>query len=325
MSEITSKYPPITSVAIAICTWNRASLLSQTLERLSSLLSLKKPQGVNITVVIIDNNSTDETQSVIEKFANSELCTDRNLTQLKEEQQGHAFARNRAIQSCDSDLIIWTDDDVLVPADWVSKYVDAANEQSDMAFWGAAIEPFFSAGKPKWIQKNWSKLAGCFAGRDLGDRRVELTSNKLPYGANFAIRGEVLRQYSFATDLGRRENEILGEDELDLMRRLLADGHRGSWVPHNTVQHVIPTNRANAAYVFDYFVGQGRALVVNGEVWHENSAKLLRESKSEYRKYWIKRLFASSDAWSSHLIRSALAKGQAVELMLSNKNAEAPS
>ena len=163
MTDIASKYPPITSVAIAICTWNRASLLGDTLESFSSL---KIPHGINLTFIIVDNNSNDDTQAVIETFSRSEISTFATVTHLTEKKQGHTFARNRAIQVCDADLIVWTDDDVLVSTSWISKYVDAANQQTKVAFWGGAIEPFFPAGKPKWIQKNWSKLAGCFAGRD---------------------------------------------------------------------------------------------------------------------------------------------------------------
>ena len=71
----------------------------------------------------------------------------------------------------------------------------------------------------------------------------------------------------FDPDLGRRADAVLGEDELELMRRLLAAGHQGRWVPGAVVEHLIPADRASAKYVYDYFVGQGRNLVLKGEGW----------------------------------------------------------
>ena len=117
----------IKTVDIAICTWNRAGLLGRTLESVSNL---RVPSDIKLSVVIIDNRSTDETQSVIDAFAGSDFGQANQIVSAIENQQGHTFARNRAIQSCQGDLIVWTDDDVLVHPDWIEKYVDAARQQT---------------------------------------------------------------------------------------------------------------------------------------------------------------------------------------------------
>ena len=232
----------IKTVDIAICSWNRAGLLRRTLESVSNL---RVASDIKLSVVIVDNCSTDETQSVIDAFANSNFGKAHLVISAIENQQGHAFARNRAIQSCQGDLVVWTDDDVLVHPGWIEKYVEAARQQTTVSFWGARIEPTFLKSKPKWIDDNWDALSGCFAARDLGSESVELSTNRLPYGANFAVRGEVQRANLFDTELGRRADAVLGEDELDLMRRLLAAGHRGQWVAAAVVEHLIPQERAN--------------------------------------------------------------------------------
>ena len=297
----------IKTVDIAICTWNRADLLERTLESVSKL---SVPSDVQLGVVVVDNKSTDETQSIIGAFANSDFGKANRVVSAIEEQQGHTFARNRAIELCESDLIVWTDDDVLVHSDWIEKYVNAARQQTTVSFWGARIEPKFLGGKPKWIADNWDALSGCFAARDLGDDSVEFSADRLPYGANFAVRGEVQRANLFNPELGRRADAVLGEDELDLMRRMLAAGHRGQWVPGAVVEHLIPQDRATTKYVYDYFVGQGRNLVLKGEGWGTDADELKREARTEYRKFWWKRFHAGNQQWCSHLIRSALAIGQ---------------
>ena len=74
--------------------------------------------------------------------------------------------------------------------------------------------------------------------------------------------------------MGRRESEVLREYELDLFRRLLKQGHRGQWVPGNSLRHYIPKERSSEEYVYAYFVGQGRALVAKGQPWHDDAEEL---------------------------------------------------
>jgi len=301
----------IQKVDIAICTWNRDALLAQTLD---SLLRLSLPETVSVTVLVVDNNSTDHTQSVIKSFistASNHFPSDSfSVVALAETQQGHTFSRNKAIDSATGDLIVWTDDDVILPGNWIETYVEAANQAPDLSFWGSVIEPKFADGRPKWIEENWANIKGCFAHRDLGEQPIPFTQNRLPYGANFAVRNSVQKEFRFATELGRRGDKVLGEDELELFRRLLAAGHKGGWIPGAVVEHIIPPDRASEKYVYDYFVGQGRALVAKGEPWHTDVAKFRSESRSEYAKYKLKRAFADSKTWVSHLLRSALAQGQ---------------
>ena len=297
----------VRTVDIAVCTWNRSDLLTSTL---ASFSNLSIDPSVRLRVIIVDNNSTDATPEVIQAFQESEFASSNFVVDLTETRQGHTFSRNRAIDAAESELIIWTDDDVEVPTDWVTKYVEAANQNPEVAFWGGEIVPKFETEVPKWIQENWDAVKGCFAIREFsGD--LELDATRLPYGANFAVRTEVQKQHRFDESLGRRGQEVLGEDELDLFRRLLAAGLRGQWVPDTSVNHFIPATRVSEKYVFDYFVGQGRALVAKGNPWHEDRELLIKEAKSERQKYKLKRLVSGSQVWVSHMLRSALARGQA--------------
>ena len=297
----------IRKVDIAVCTWNRPALLTSTLDSFSKL---SVETTIRLRIIIVDNNSTDSTPEVIQAFESSEFAKSNAVVALKEAQQGHTFSRNCAVDAADSDLMIWTDDDVEVPRDWVTKYVEAANQNSDITFWGGEIAPKFENDVPKWIHENWDALKGCFAVREFAGE-LELDPSRLPYGANFAVRTAIQKEFRFNESLGRRGDEVLGEDELDLFRRLLAAGHRGQWVPDAGLEHLIPEERASEKYVFDYFVGQGRALVAKGQSWHEDRDDLIKEAKSEYKKYKLKRLMSGSQVWMSHMLRSALAQGQA--------------
>jgi len=299
-------------VEIVVCSWNRASLLKKTLESMRRLIV---PYQVQLRVILVDNASTDDTAEVMRQFAGDEKFTKRHqVLLLTEEQQGHTHARNRAVANLDSDLLIWTDDDVLLDAFLVQRYVEFADANPETAFFGGKIEPDFEVTPEGWITENWDQLKGCFAERDLGEDVVAFSTDTLPYGANFAIRTKVQKQYPFDAELGRRGQLVNGEDELEMMRRVLADDFRGSWVPDAKVLHFIDRSRMSEVWVREYFVGQGRALVAKGEAWSDSASRLKWRSLLKFMSYRFKRQFAPSQQWVSLMLESSLAAGQAMEL-----------
>ena len=304
-------------VEIAICTWNRAELLQQVLQKLESL---EVPANCELRVIVVDNNSADTTAKVISRFQ-SRL----NLVACNEKQQGHSFARNRAVEAATGDLMIWIDDDVIVGDDWLTAYIRAATSQPDISFWGGPIIPRFLAGKPRWIEQNWEKVSGCFAYRDFdatGEQKIELNCERLPYGANFAIRTAVQKQFLYDTTVGRSGKGVVGEEELRVLRSVVAAGHLGAWVPTASVERQIEPDRATTDYVQRYFVGQGRVLSENGTGWSTDPEELDREAKHQLFWYRAKRWFTQSEVWVSHLIRGSLAQGQCLAIQESTADAD---
>ncbi len=289
-------------VDIAVCTWNRAESLRQTLD---SFTRLAIPNGVLCRYVVVDNNSNDNTRHVVDSFKPK-----LNLISAIETQQGHTHARNAAVELADGELIIWTDDDVIVDSQWVTSYVEAATANPNAMFFGGRIVPVFQPKAPHWITENWNVLQGCFAARDLGNDEIDLTLKQLPYGANFAIRTSIQKQFRFDHELGRRGEQVLGEDEIELFRRLIDAGYCGKWVPNSSLEHLIPNDRATEKYVHDYFVGQGRVLKSKGQSWSSSVTRLRLSWLYERLMYAIKRRMSPSPAWVAHLIRCGLAEGQ---------------
>ena len=288
-------------VEVAICTWNRAELLTRTLARLSEI---NVPSGVELRILLINNASTDRTSEVIEQFQ-----PQLPLVPMMESQQGHTFARNRAIEAATGELLLWIDDDVIVGETWLKDYI-LASKNPEFDFWGGPIRPRFEPERPDWISENWSNLKGCFAERELGENPIELNRQKLPYGANFGIRTSLQKQFLFDTDWGRQGDSVVGEDELQVMRRVLEAGHRGEWVPGAGVEHVIDAARATEGYIQRYFVGQGRRIVIDGTGWGWSRPALWCGWKWEQFCYHWTRRKSHSPRWVGHLIRSGLAEGQ---------------
>src|SRR5207253_11169792 len=96
---------------VAICTWNRSQLLRQTLDQ---FLDLAIPAGMTWELLVVNNNSTDDTDVVLAEFE-SRLP----LRRLFEREPGLSHARNAALAAATGDYILFTDDDVLIAQSWL--------------------------------------------------------------------------------------------------------------------------------------------------------------------------------------------------------------
>lgn len=235
---------------VAICTWNRAPLLSRSLGRLTQL---RRPAG-GWEVLVVNNNSTDDTERVLDAFA-----TRLPLRRAFEPKPGLSHARNEAVRQAAGDYIVWTDDDALADAGWLAAYERAAERHPEAAVFGGPVRPLFEGTPPHWLSAGWRQVGAAYAARDMGAEPVELSGDgELPYGANFVIRSREQRLFAYDPALGRRgTGGALGE-ETAVIRAILAAGRGGWWVPDASVEHWIPKERQTVAYLRSYYALQGR-------------------------------------------------------------------
>src|SRR4051794_35896246 len=102
------------NVTVAICTWNRAGLLDQTL---SEMGRLRIPSGLEWELIVVNNNCTDPTDEVIARHTGR-----LPIRRVSEPRPGQSNARNAAVRVARGDYIVWTDDDVLVDPLWLAAY-----------------------------------------------------------------------------------------------------------------------------------------------------------------------------------------------------------
>lgn len=240
-------------LTVALCTWNRANLLNQTLERMRQLAI---PEGCDWEILVGDNNCTDQTASVVERHA-----AHLPVRRLFEPRPGKSYAANLLLEQAQGDVILWTDDDVLVQSDWIAAYVDAFKAMPHVSFFAGAIEPWFETEPPKWIRKHLSRLAGVYAVAAYGNEVRPLRPADGVFGANMAFRTDVARAFPLNTDLGRVRGLLIGGDDTELIQRVTGAGHLGYWLPTARVQHFIPSNRLNAGYVWKWYYGAGLNVV----------------------------------------------------------------
>ena len=95
-------------ISIIICTYNRSESLKRTLQ---SLKEMSVSDDIEWELLIVDNNSTDNTREAVNDFTKT---SGLNCRYVFESKQGLSNARNRGVKEACGEIIAFTDDDVIV-------------------------------------------------------------------------------------------------------------------------------------------------------------------------------------------------------------------
>ena len=293
-------------VTVAICTWNRADMLRQTLEQMERLAV---PSGATWELLVVNNHSTDATDQVIAAFEQR-----LPVRRLYEAEPGLSNARNAAIREAGGEYIIWTDDDVLVSEDWLQEYAYAFRQWPEASVFGGRIDPWFIGSPPAWLPRVFSQVRNAFATLDLGDEPQPLSRNRFPFGANMAFRMADQARFPYQPTLGRRAGSLLGGEEVDLVQRMLDAGLTGRWVPTARVRHLIPADRQTTRYLRAYFFAQGQLQPPQSgdrvpKLWGRPRWLWRRAMEAEF-SYRIRRLGSGPETWIGDLIEASMLWGQ---------------
>ena len=87
-------------ISIVIPTYNRFNFLKEAIE------SIKKQNFKDFEIIIIDDNSTDDTATIIDMYKNLRIKYIKNKKNM-----GPGYNRKIGISSCDGEYIIFMDDD----------------------------------------------------------------------------------------------------------------------------------------------------------------------------------------------------------------------
>lgn len=228
---------------VVIATFNRAPLLRRALE---SLAAARVPDGLHVAVVVVDNNSRDDTRAVVESFAGR---FGGRLRYLFEGAVGKSHALNAAIAATAGELVGMIDDDEEIDPSWYDVVADAFADPA-LDFIGGPYRPRWGAPAPHWLPPRPSSIIGWVEPSDRRMRFGDPAFNAMLMGGNAVIRRALLARVGpYATALGPTAAQRLGsgEDE-DMYRRLLAAGGRGEYRPDLIIHHFVPPDRLRKAY-----------------------------------------------------------------------------
>ena len=239
-------------VAVLIATYNRGRLLGETLDELARSIV---PDHLAWEVVVVDNNSTDDTRQVVIRRQSRFPVP---LRYVFEGQQGRSAALNTAIASTAASLLLCTDDDVRVDPGWLHAGWRALANGADYV--GGPVVPIWEAPPPVWLDLTRADLWGTIAILDYGAEHFRFEDRRLvPLGANMGMRRSLVDKVGgFRADLGRTTSrKVLGQEVPELLARARAAGLHGVYVPAMAVHHHVPKERLTKAYYRRWWMGKG--------------------------------------------------------------------
>jgi glycosyltransferase involved in cell wall biosynthesis len=241
-------------ITVILCTYNRCQSLSKALE---SLASTTFSEPVEWEIVVVDNNSKDQTREVIEEYCSRYPGRFRYLF---EGQQGKSHALNAGILASRGDILAFVDDDVTVDPKWLQN-LTAAVDEDEWAGAGGRILPQPNFTPPSWLAiEGRHSMAGILAIFDLGDKVCEL--DRPPFGTNMAFPKKVFEKYGgFRTDMGPCPGSEIRNEDTEFGRRIMARGHRLRYEPSAVVCHPVPQDRLTKEYFLGWSFDYGRARV----------------------------------------------------------------
>jgi glucosyl-dolichyl phosphate glucuronosyltransferase len=234
-------------VSVVVCTYNRSDCLRRMLESLQKAIV---PKDVPFEVIVVDNNSDDDTRFIFEE---AKTGSPLKITYVFEEKRGISHARNRGIAEATGDVIAFTDDDVIVDKYWIHN-TEKAFREHDAACVGGRILPIWESPRQRWLNP---PLYDYLALLDHGDSVVYMDSPDI-WGANFAVKSEMFDKYGlFDVNLGRIPQKLYGFEETEFLLRLQSGGEVILYYPSSVIYHCIFANKMSKGYFRRWRFDQG--------------------------------------------------------------------
>ena len=241
-------------ISVAVCTYNGARTIRDTLE---GLWRLDYP---DFEIILVDDGSTDGV---------SDIARDYGVRLIRTENRGLSSARNTALEAASGDIIAYIDDDAFPDPHWL-RYLALAFREGD----------YIAVGGPNLPPPGDGLIADCVARAPGGPVHVLLTDSEAEHipGCNMAFRVQNLREIG-----GFDPKFRTAGDDVDVCWRLQAQGWKLGFSPAAQVWH----HRRNSVRAYwKQQKGYGRAEAMLAQKWPDkyNRAGHLRWSGRIYGK-----------------------------------------
>ncbi len=217
--------------------------------------------GVKMEYLVVDDNSSDDTRAVVEKYMGA--SPDIELKYIFEKKQGCNCARNTGIKRSSGEYLIFFDDDVLLEQGTLFAYVKAFQRYQDASVFGGKI----LLRQPDFDLPVWLVTEGQFARsmiviiRNFGKENIRQDLNEFlaPVTLNMAVKRSVFEKYGYLrTDLGLSGKQLLPGADYEFFLRV--SEHIESWiyVANAIAYHPLKKSQAEKSYFRRRLFGVGR-------------------------------------------------------------------
>ncbi|MBQ3789235.1 MAG: glycosyltransferase [Bacteroidales bacterium] len=227
-------------LSVILCTYNRERYIYNVLQ------SIAAGGFGDYEIVLVNNNSTDGTESECQRFAKDH--PEVAMRYCVEKQQGLSYARNRGIVESQGDVLVYVDDDAVVNREYLQTYADFFNRNKEAVAAGGPITPRYDGcEEPSWMSHYTRQLVT--GELNLGTREREFPKGAFPGGGNAAYRKSVFDEVGlFNVELGRKGNSLIGAEEKDLFDKMTSRGMKFYYLPNAILYHLIPPKKLTQDY-----------------------------------------------------------------------------
>lgn len=220
-------------LSVLMATHNGSDTIARTL---AAMAELEPPNG-GWKLVVVNNASTDDTESQILKFQGR-----LPLDYVVEPRLGKPNAMNAALKRAEGDFVVMTDDDVLPDRNWLVEWRRVADSYPEITVFGGAITPEFEAPPPRWLPVgDYSMFFAATPDRAEGEIPPDdvFGAHCDVFGPNLAVRRAAIDdQAMFDRGFFAGPHGLMGEDT-DFVRRLAARGYKVGFAPKARVRHIV--------------------------------------------------------------------------------------
>lgn len=271
------------SISIIICAYNSEQRIGEALVHLAQQEAIDK---FDIELLVIDNNSTDNTQKAA-KTKWEEIGAPFKMKIIFESKQGIIHARKTGVNHALYPLILFVDDDNHLDPTYITKGLDILNEHSTIGILGGFGIGQYKQPPPDWLNPGFpfKSLSNSLAitSNSTNNTGILKGKNEFIFGASSFYKKAIfdtLKNLSYALKLTGRSGDVLlsGEDqELCYIAKMMGyDLYRSDKI---SFKHAIPHTRLTYAYFKKLFYGFGfSSLVLNiySTIHHKNEYKFNR-------------------------------------------------
>ena len=239
------------TLSIIICSYNRASYISDAL----TSLYVQSSGLDNFEVIIVDNNSTDNTKEVYAQWRQTN--TNGQFTFISETKQGASFARNTGAAIAKGEWVCFMDDDAVATPNYVENILKHIHHQPEVVGFGGRIIPKYIPSEPKWMSYYVSSLVGNF---DYASTACAFENGKYPLESNMILKKSVYIQIGgFNVNLPGVVGTLrIGGEGKELFYKIIALGHTIYYDPSICVHHVVEVKKLTSEYLYRVASGIGR-------------------------------------------------------------------
>ncbi|HET7371375.1 MAG TPA: glycosyltransferase family A protein, partial [Gammaproteobacteria bacterium] len=206
------------SISVVITTYNRAAMLD---DALASVAASHADDRRTVEVLVIDNNSADNTAEVV---AARQPEFPFPLFYFMEPRQGLSYARNRGISEAEGKYLVFMDDDQILDPQYL-RTVPVAFEESDAACVACRLIYRCDENAPEWF----NEIGRVHGEQDFGESAMTLHHDQhTVLGGTMSFRrSDLIAAGSFNVHLGRKGTQLLSGEDSEfwgaMLKRVLSD------------------------------------------------------------------------------------------------------